>query len=46
MNITEQAENFVFALLKDKLSISYTYHNFNHTLRVVAAVKQLIDNEW
>ncbi|WP_286920791.1 Pycsar system effector family protein [Flavobacterium sp. UBA4197] len=45
MNITEQAENFVFALLKDKLSISYTYHNFNHTLRVVAAAKQLIDNE-
>lgn len=45
MNIIEQAENYVFALLKDKLSISYTYHNFNHTVRVVNAVKQLIENE-
>lgn len=45
MNIIEQAENYVFALLKDKLSISYTYHNFNHTVRVVTAAKQLIENE-
>jgi len=45
MNIIEQAENYVFALLKDKLSISYTYHNFNHTVRVVLAAKQLVENE-
>ncbi len=45
MNIIEQAENYVFALLKDKLSISYTYHNFNHTVRVVSAAKQLVENE-
>lgn len=45
MNIIEQAENYVFALLKDKLSISYIYHNFNHTVRVVSAAKQLVENE-
>ncbi|MBC5842275.1 HD domain-containing protein [Flavobacterium sp. F-380] len=41
MNLIEQAENFVCKLLKDKLSDSYTYHNFNHTLEVVNAVKTL-----
>ena len=43
MNLIEQSEDFVGNLLKDKLSNLYSYHNFNHTLRVVAAVKQLID---
>jgi predicted metal-dependent HD superfamily phosphohydrolase len=45
MNLIEQAENFVSKLLKDKLSNSYTYHNFNHTLDVVAAVDTLADSE-
>lgn len=45
MNLIEQSENFVSKLLKDKLSNSYTYHNFNHTLEVVAAVNTLADNE-
>ncbi|OYU79973.1 MAG: phosphohydrolase [Flavobacterium sp. BFFFF1] len=41
MGIIEKAEQFVFNLLKDKLSPEYTYHNFNHTLRVVKAVNKL-----
>jgi predicted metal-dependent HD superfamily phosphohydrolase len=45
MNLIEQAENFVSKLLKDKLSNSYTYHNFNHTFDVVAAVTTLADSE-
>lgn len=45
MNILQKTEDFVFQLLKDRLSISYTYHNFNHTQRVVTAAKNLILNE-
>ena len=45
MNLIEQSENFVSKLLKDKLSNSYTYHNFNHTFDVVAAVSTLADSE-
>lgn len=45
MNIIQKAEETVFALFKDKLSPAYTYHNFNHTLRVVNAVEKLIEKE-
>ena len=45
MNLIEQFENFVNKLLKDKLSNSYTYHNFNHTHDVVNAFVQLGDSE-
>jgi predicted metal-dependent HD superfamily phosphohydrolase len=45
MNLIEQAEDFVFNLLKDKLSIAYTYHNFNHTFDVVKAVITLSESE-
>lgn len=45
MNIIEQAEDFVFRLLKDKLSNSFLYHNFSHTLSVVNAVKEILDSE-
>lgn len=41
MTIIEQAEDFVYKLLKDKLSDSFLYHNFNHTLSVVKAVKTI-----
>ena len=41
MTTLQKAEEFVFALLKDKLSAAYTYHNFNHTLRVVAAAHEI-----
>jgi len=45
MGILQKAEQFVFTLFKDKLSPEYTYHNFSHTLRVVSAVKEIIDSE-
>lgn len=45
MNFIQHAEDFVFDLLKDNLSNLYTYHNFNHTQKVVAAAKNLIHNE-
>ncbi|HMI06863.1 MAG TPA: Pycsar system effector family protein [Flavobacterium sp.] len=45
MTIIQKAEEFVFALFKDKLSPEYTYHNFNHTLRVVKAVEKIASNE-
>ncbi|MDG2433305.1 Pycsar system effector family protein [Flavobacterium sp.] len=45
MNIIEQAEQFIYNLLKDNLSELFTYHNFNHTLDVVNAAKVLAENE-
>lgn len=45
MTLVQKAEQFVFDLFKDKLSPSYTYHNFNHTQRVVRAIAQLIAAE-
>lgn len=41
MTIKEQARDFVFQLFKDKLSASFLYHNFNHTVGVVEAVEKL-----
>jgi predicted metal-dependent HD superfamily phosphohydrolase len=41
MTIVEQAEEFVRLLLKDKLSGSFLYHNFNHTQGVVDAIKSI-----
>ncbi|MBF4465496.1 Pycsar system effector family protein [Flavobacterium sp. LC2016-12] len=45
MNLIEQSEDFVSNLLKDKLSNLYSYHNLNHTLTVVSAVKELCKKE-
>jgi predicted metal-dependent HD superfamily phosphohydrolase len=45
MNLIEQAENFVIKLLKDRLSISFTYHNVKHTMDVVKAVEVLSEKE-
>lgn len=45
MDLIDQVEKFVSKLLKDKLSNSYTYHNFNHTRDVVNAVVILADGE-
>lgn len=42
MTIVEKAEEFVRQLLKDKLSASFLYHNFDHTIGVVNAVKSII----
>ena len=45
MTFPEIAEKFVRDLLKDKLSESYTYHNFKHTKRVVASAILLAESE-
>lgn len=45
MNLIEESEKFVSSLLKDKLSSSYLYHNFNHTIAVVTAIVELCDHE-
>lgn len=45
MNLIEQSENLVSKLLKDKLSRSYTYHNFKCTRNVVNAVIAFADSE-
>ncbi len=45
MNFLEQVQNFVYNLLKDRLSGSFIYHNFNHTFEVVKAVKTLSEQE-
>jgi predicted metal-dependent HD superfamily phosphohydrolase len=43
MTIIEQAEDFVYQLFKDKLSDSFLYHNFNHTMSVVNAIKAILE---
>jgi predicted metal-dependent HD superfamily phosphohydrolase len=45
MDIVQEAGSYVFNLLKDKLSSEYIYHNYNHTLRVVNAVKIILAEE-
>lgn len=45
MDIFEKAEIFVTDLLKDKLSVRYCYHNLEHTLRVVAACKEILESD-
>lgn len=45
MDIIQNAEDFVFHLLKDALPDSYTYHNFNHTQKVFSAAQLLIQHE-
>lgn len=45
MTLLNEAEEFVSKLFKDKLSTLFTYHNFNHTLGVVAAVNQITEAE-
>ena len=45
MNLIEEAEDFVCKLLKDKLYDLYFYHDCNHTLEVVTAVKKLSKEE-
>ena len=45
MSFIEEVQDFVSNLLKDKLSDSFIYHNFNHTSDVVKAVKVLSEKE-
>lgn len=43
MSIIKKTENYLFGLFKDKLSPSFIYHNFNHTLRVVNSANLLAE---
>lgn len=45
MTIVQKAENFVYQLFKDNLSLDYIYHNFNHTLGVVNNTLTLLKAE-
>ncbi len=45
VSISEKADRFVSALLKDKLSGEFTYHNLEHTQRVVRAAENLAEIE-
>lgn len=45
MELLVQAEAYIFNLFKDKLSSEYIYHDYLHTLRVVTALKELIEGE-
>lgn len=45
MTFPEKAEAYVHDLFKDKLSASFTYHNFAHTQRVVKAAQTLAASE-
>ena len=45
MTLVQKAENFVYQLFKDNLSLDYIYHNFNHTLGVVSNTKLIIEAE-
>lgn len=41
MNLIQLAEHYVSTLLKEKLSSTFVYHNFNHTVGVVQAVTKI-----
>jgi predicted metal-dependent HD superfamily phosphohydrolase len=45
MDIVSSAEQYIIQLFKDKLSSSYSYHNLDHTQRVVEAVVTMCDAE-
>ena len=45
MNIVHKAEQYVIQLFKDKLSPVYSFHNLEHTKRVVAAAEFLAKQE-
>lgn len=42
MTILQKVEEYIFQLYKDTLSQQYTYHNFNHTTRVVNGLEELL----
>ncbi len=45
MTIVDKAEHYVVQLFKDKLSSAFSYHNLEHTKRVVAAVNVISEAE-
>ena len=42
--LVENAEKFVFDLLKEQLDNTFIYHNFTHTERVLRSVREIIEN--
>lgn len=42
MTILQKVEEYIFQLYKDTLSRQYTYHNFQHTTRVVNGLEELL----
>ncbi|WP_410881034.1 Pycsar system effector family protein [Myroides sp. DW712] len=42
MTILQKVEEYIFQLYKDTLSQQYTYHNFNHTTRVVNGLEEIL----
>ncbi|MEC4112633.1 Pycsar system effector family protein [Myroides pelagicus] len=42
MTILQKVEEHIFQIHKDTLSSRYTYHNFNHTLRVVNGLEEIL----
>ncbi|MTG98443.1 MULTISPECIES: Pycsar system effector family protein [Myroides] len=42
MTILQKVEEHIFQIHKDTLSHQYTYHNFNHTLRVVNGLEEIL----
>ena len=44
-NLLIDVEKFALSLLRDKLPHIYTYHDINHTLRVVKSTNELIEAE-
>ncbi|MDR2222257.1 MAG: DUF5706 domain-containing protein [Flavobacteriaceae bacterium] len=42
MTILQKIEEHIFQLHKDTLSHQYTYHNFNHTIRVVNGLEEIL----
>lgn len=44
MTILQKVEEYIFQLYKDTLSRQYTYHNFQHTTRVVNGLEEILKN--
>lgn len=42
MTILQKVEEHIFQTHKDTLSHQYTYHNFNHTIRVVNGLEEIL----
>lgn len=44
MTILQKIEEHIFQIHKDTLSHQYTYHNFNHTVRVVNGLEEILNH--
>ncbi len=44
MDKVNQIEQYIFQLFKDNLSSVFVYHNFSHTMMMVTAIKEMIND--